>query len=149
MAWHAKEVLRSIYTIDDADTAAVFAALIGVDLQDDTCPPDVQCLGRTIVRWQDQIAACHQCRHTNEPTEAIDKRVKRRIRKNEPDQRSHPTPALRQPPQLVTPQPGTPLPKSKRRLFCRQRTRGSQVRIGSSLDSLEPCGCLVRTPVGG
>ena len=77
MAWHAKEVLRSVYTIGDADTAAVFVAQLGVDFQDDSCPPEVRRLGRTILRWQHQIAAWHRCRHTNGPTEAINNLVKR------------------------------------------------------------------------
>ncbi len=77
MAWHSKEVIRSIYDIDDTDTATVFVAQLGIDLQDDSCPPEVQPLGRTIVRWQSQIAAWHRCHHTNRPTEAINNLVKR------------------------------------------------------------------------
>ena len=57
MAWHAKEVLRSVYEIGDADTAAVFVAQLGVDFQDDSCPPEVRRLGRAIIRWQQPIAA--------------------------------------------------------------------------------------------
>ena len=64
-------MLRSIYDIGDADTAAVFVAQLGVDFQDDSCPPEVRRLGRTIIRWQHQIAAWHRCHHTNAPTEAI------------------------------------------------------------------------------
>jgi transposase len=80
MAWHAKEVVRSIYAIDDADTAAEFVAQLGIDLQDESCPPEIHRLGRTILRWQNQITAWHRCRHTNAPTEAINnlsKRIKR------------------------------------------------------------------------
>lgn len=65
MAWHAKEVVRSIYAIDDADTAAEFVAQLGADLQDESCPPEIHRLGRTIQRWQNQIIAWHHCRHTN------------------------------------------------------------------------------------
>lgn len=70
-------MLRSIYDIGDADTAAVFVAQLGVDFQDDSCPPEVRRLGRTIIRWQHQIAAWHRCHHTNAPTEAINNLVKR------------------------------------------------------------------------
>jgi transposase len=77
MAWHAKETIRGVYDIGDPDTAATFVGQLGVDLQDDSCPPEVQRLGRTIVRWQDQIAAWHRCRYTNGPTEAINNLVKR------------------------------------------------------------------------
>lgn len=76
-AWHAKEVVREIYTINDPDVAAEFVAQLGIDLQDDSCPPEVQRLGRTIVRWRHQIAAWHQARFTNGPTEAINNLVKR------------------------------------------------------------------------
>ena len=76
-AWHAKEVLRSVYDHHDAATALEFVTQLGVDLQDDTCPPEVQRLGRTIGRWRYQIAAWHRCRHSNGPTEAINNLVKR------------------------------------------------------------------------
>ena len=76
-AWHAKEVLRSVYAIDDPDTAITFVTQLGIDLQDDSCPPEVQRLGRTIGRWRHQIAAWHQGRHSNGPTEAINNLVKR------------------------------------------------------------------------
>lgn len=76
-AWHAKEVVREIYTIDNPDVAAEFVAQLGIDLQDESCPPEVQRLGRTIVRWRHQIAAWHQARHTNAPTEAINNLIKR------------------------------------------------------------------------
>jgi len=57
MAWHAKAVVRSIYDIDDPD--------LGDDLQDDSCPPEVHSLGRTLLRWLDQITAWHQARVSN------------------------------------------------------------------------------------
>ncbi len=77
MAWHAKEVIRSIYAIDDADLAGDFVAQLADDLQDDSCPPEVQSLGRTLRRWLNQIVAWHQARVTNGPTEAINNLVKR------------------------------------------------------------------------
>lgn len=76
-AWHAKEVVRSIYEIDDPDLAKEFVARLGHDLQDDDCPPEVRQLGRTILRWVDQIAAWHRARVTNGPTEAINNLIKR------------------------------------------------------------------------
>jgi transposase len=77
MAWHAKEVVRSIYDIPDADVAAEFVTQLGHDLQDDSCPVEVRSLGRTILRWRDQIAAWHQARFTNAPTEAANNLIKR------------------------------------------------------------------------
>ena len=110
-AWHAKEVVREIYTIDDPETAAEFVAHLGIDLQDDSCPPEVQRLGRTIVRWRHQIAAWHRTRHTNGPTEAVNnliKRIKRvAFRDHQLDELSHPHTALRRPTQLVTAQNST------------------------------------------
>lgn len=77
MAWHAKEVVRSIYDIGDPVLAAEFVTQLGVDLQDGSCPVEVRQLGRTIVRWQAQIAAWHQARFTNAPTEAANNLIKR------------------------------------------------------------------------
>lgn len=77
MAWHAKEVLRSIYDIPDADVATEFVTQLGHDLQDDSCPIEVGRLGRTILRWKDQIAAWHQAKFTNAPTEAANNLIKR------------------------------------------------------------------------
>jgi transposase len=76
-AWHAKEVIRSIYDIDDADLAGEFVDQLGIDLQDDDCPPEVQTLGRTLRRWRDQIVAWHRARVTNGPTEAMNNLIKR------------------------------------------------------------------------
>ena len=48
-----------IYEITDPDLAGEFVDQLGVDLQDESCPPEVRLLGRTIVRWRDQIVAWH------------------------------------------------------------------------------------------
>ncbi|MBA2336970.1 MAG: ISL3 family transposase [Acidimicrobiia bacterium] len=69
MAWHAKEVIRSIYHIDDPDVAGEFVIQLAADLQDDSCPLEVHSLGRTITRWRYQIVAWHQARVSNGPTE--------------------------------------------------------------------------------
>ena len=76
-AWHAKEVVRSIYQIPDPDLATEYVTQLGADLQDDSCPPEVNSLGGTINRWRDQITAWHQARVTNGPTEAINNLIKR------------------------------------------------------------------------
>jgi len=77
LAWHAKEVVRAIYTIDDCDLATEFVDQLARDLQDDSCPPEVNSLGRTIARWRDQITAWHTARVSNGPTEAINNLIKR------------------------------------------------------------------------
>jgi transposase len=76
-AWHAKEIVRSIYEIEDPELADEFVTRLGQDLQDDDCPPEIQRLGRTITRWRDQIAAWHRARVSNGPTEAINNLIKR------------------------------------------------------------------------
>jgi transposase len=76
-AWHAKETVRGIYNIDDPDLAADFVERLGHDLQDQDYPPEVRQLGRTIVRWADQISAWHRARVSNGPTEAINNLIKR------------------------------------------------------------------------
>ena len=41
------------------------------------CPLEVRRLGRTLIRWRDQIAAWHRSHVTNGPTEAVNNLVKR------------------------------------------------------------------------
>ncbi len=76
-AWHAKEVVRSIYDHHDPGLALEFVTRLGADLQDETCPPEIRQLGRTIVRWRDQIAAWHRAHVSNGPTEAVNNLIKR------------------------------------------------------------------------
>ncbi|QGG94176.1 ISL3 family transposase [Actinomarinicola tropica] len=76
-AWHAKETVRGIYDIDDPTVAAEFIDRLGHDLQDESCPPEVRQLGRTITKWRHQIAAWHRARVSNGPTEAINNLIKR------------------------------------------------------------------------
>ena len=49
-AWHAYQVVREIYTINDADTGAAFVARLAADLQDAAGPPEVQRLDRTFTK---------------------------------------------------------------------------------------------------
>ena len=77
MAWHAKEVVRQIYTHTDAELADEFVARLGHDLQDESCPIEVRSLGRTLLRWKDQIAAWHHAHVSNGPTEAANNLIKR------------------------------------------------------------------------
>ena len=76
-AWHAKEIVRSIYAIDDPAEAVEFVTQLGIDLQDESCPPEIRRLGRTITKWRHHIAAWHQARFTNGPTEAVNNLIKR------------------------------------------------------------------------
>lgn len=76
MAWHAKEVVRSIYDHTDPTVGLEFVTRLGADLQDDSCPPEVRQLGRTISRWRNEIAAWHQAHVSNGPTEAANNLIK-------------------------------------------------------------------------
>jgi transposase len=76
-AWHAKEVVRSIYDHHDPDLAVEFVDRLGRDLQDRSCPIEVRSLGRTLIRWKNQIAAWHRSHVTNGPTEAANNLIKR------------------------------------------------------------------------
>jgi hypothetical protein len=62
MTWHAKETIRSIYTIVDPNLAGEFVDQLIDDLGDRSMPTEVRSLGRTIARWRDQITAWHQAR---------------------------------------------------------------------------------------
>jgi len=77
MAWHAKETVRSIYDITDPKVARDFVTQLGLDVQDESCPPEVQSLGRTLRRWLAHITAWHEAKVTNGPTEAINNLIKR------------------------------------------------------------------------
>jgi transposase len=76
-AWHAKEVVRQVYDHTNPDLALEFVTRLGADLQDDTCPPEVRQLGRTITKWRNEIAAWHQAHVSNGPTEAANNLIKR------------------------------------------------------------------------
>ena len=74
---HAKEMVRSIYDHHDPELAVEFVSRLGRDLQDESCPPEIRSLGRTIIKWKHQIAAWHQAHATNAATEAMNNLIKR------------------------------------------------------------------------
>lgn len=77
VTWHAKETVRSVYDITDPVLAEAFVTRLADDLRDDSMPPEVRSLGRTISRWRDQIVAWHHAHVSNGPTEAVNNLVKR------------------------------------------------------------------------
>lgn len=77
LAWHAKETVRGVYDIADPVVAHDFVAQLGLDLQDESCPTEVQSLGRTLRRWLTQITNWHHAGVSNGPTEAINNLIKR------------------------------------------------------------------------
>jgi hypothetical protein len=72
-AWHAKEVVRSIYDIADAALAEEFVCELAIDLQDRDRPIEVG----SLARWFDEITNWHKAFVSNGPTEAINNLIKR------------------------------------------------------------------------
>ena len=77
MAWHAKEVVREIYAHTNPVLAMEFVERLGLDLQDVSCPIEINRLGRTLLRWKTQITNWHRAHVTNAPTEAMNNLIKR------------------------------------------------------------------------
>ena len=76
-AWHAKETVRGIYGIDSPALALRYTLQLADDLQHESCPPEINKLGRTITRWTPQITNWHISKVTNGPTEALNNLIKR------------------------------------------------------------------------
>ena len=76
-AWHAKETVRGVYDIDEPDVADRYCRQLASDLQHESCPPEVNQLGRTLARWHTQITNWHHARYTNAATEAVNNLIKR------------------------------------------------------------------------
>ena len=79
-AWNAKEVVRQTYAHSDPELADAWVAEIVRDFADQSMPPEIRRLGRTIKKWAHQITAWHRSHVTNGPTEGVNnlaKRIKR------------------------------------------------------------------------
>jgi hypothetical protein len=61
----------------DAELALAWVTQLGHDLQDKDYPPEARSLGRTLIRWRNEIAAWHQAHVSNGPTEAVNNLIKR------------------------------------------------------------------------
>jgi transposase len=77
MTWHAKEATREIYDVADPDLAQEYVCELATDMQDQSHPPEVRSLGRTLARWFDEITAWHKALVSNGPTEAVNNLMKR------------------------------------------------------------------------
>lgn len=77
MTWLAKEAIRGYYTHPEPHTAGQLLDRIVLEFTSEHHPVEVQALGRTLGRWRSQIAAWHQARTSNGPTEAINNLIKR------------------------------------------------------------------------
>ena len=76
-AWHAKEAVREIYSHTDAELAMTWIGRLIDDITDRDSPIEVRSLGRTLSRWQTEIAAWHQAHVSNGPTEDANNLIKR------------------------------------------------------------------------
>ena len=76
-AWHTTETVRGIYKIDSPALALRYTLQLADDLQHESCPPEINKLGRTIARWTPQITNWHISKVTNGPTEALNNLIKR------------------------------------------------------------------------
>ena len=76
-AWHATETVRGIYGIESPVLALRYTLQLADDLQHESCPPEINKLGRTITRWTPQITNWHISKVTNGPTEALNNLIKR------------------------------------------------------------------------
>ena len=106
-AWHAKETVRGIYGIESPALALRYTLQLADDLQHESCPPEINKLGRTIARWTPQITNWHISKVTNGPTEALNnliKRIKRiSVRVTQLRELPNPGPSLRRETQLGPP----------------------------------------------
>ncbi len=68
-AWHAKK-LSDRYMNTGIPNSRSSSSNGSATIQDESCPPEIRQLGRTLLRWRDQIAAWHQAHVSNGPTEA-------------------------------------------------------------------------------
>ena len=69
--------MRGIYFEADHPTALAYVNELARDLQDETCPPEIRQLGRTLKRWRAQITNWHLAHLTDGPTEAANNLIKR------------------------------------------------------------------------
>jgi len=137
-AWHAKETVRGIYDIADPQLAREFVAQLGLDLQDESCPEEVQSLGRTLRRWLDQITNWHHAggeqRADRSRQRADQADQAHRLRVPEPAELPDPGAALRRTPELgPTPHRRTPMTPRKSEAPLKWRWTSGSVTTHSQL----------------
>ena len=122
-AWHAKETVRGIYGIDSPVLALRYTLQLADDLQHESCPPEINKLGRTIARWTPQITNWHISKVTN-----------RCHRSPQQPHQTHQTSSVRVTQLRQLPNPGTAL--------CGETQLGPIGHRHSPLNSDEPLWCL-------
>jgi len=73
----AEETLRGIYDIADPAEGKTTVDQLAVEFCDQSLPPEINRLGRTIWRWRTQISNWHHARVSNAATEAANNLIKR------------------------------------------------------------------------
>ena len=76
-AWHAKETLRGIYSINDPELGTATVEQLAREFQDPYLPSEINRLGRILWRWRTQISNWHTARVSNAATEAANNLIKR------------------------------------------------------------------------
>ena len=76
-AWHAKETVRGIYQTPHPREGDQYTRLLAADLQNESHPPEVNQLGRTLHNRRQQIVARRHARISNGPTESANNLIKR------------------------------------------------------------------------
>ena len=113
MAWHAKETVRGVYRISGPALAGQYTRRLAADLQHESCPSEVNQLGRTIRRRRTPVVnrrsrPTHQRRHRSR-RQPHQKNQTHRLRVPQLRQLPDPSPPLRRETQLgPTPQPSLP-----------------------------------------
>ena len=60
-----------MYAHRDPKLALEWVDQLSADMRDESCPPEIQQLGRTLKTWREPIAAWHEAQVTNGPTETM------------------------------------------------------------------------------
>ena len=76
-AWRAKEAVRELYSHTNESLARSWIDELVISMSDEDYPPEVQSLGRTLLRWKEEIVAWHSAQVTNGPAEAMNNLIKR------------------------------------------------------------------------
>ncbi len=75
-AWEAKEAVRDLYAITSYTDAVEAIDELAELMIDNTFPPEVNSLGRTLHRWRTQITNWHRRKVSNGPTEGANNMIK-------------------------------------------------------------------------
>ena len=106
-AWHAKETVRGIYGVESPALALRYTLQLADDLQHESCPPEINKLGRTIARWTPQITNWHISKVTNRchrsPQQPHQTDQTHRVRVTQLRELPNPGPSLRRETQLGPP----------------------------------------------